>query len=262
MASSSASPAVGRTLDILTHLAKQAGAVGASAIARDLGLPRSTTYHLLAVLEERGFVLRLPESHGWALGAAAYGLTSAYTVHEGLERLARPVMRSLCGEVGVTVHLGILRGPLTLYLVKESPPAVPESGEEPSLVTAVGVLLPAHLTASGRAILAQLPSATVGAIYTRPSDFVSRTGRGPRGLADLMGELGAERERGWSEEFELVTPGLRSVGAAVLDLHAMPVAALSCTWPARVPVREVAPIVAAVRAAAAEVSRRLGGPGA
>ena len=36
---SSASPAVGRALDILTHLAGQTGAVGASAIARDLGLP-------------------------------------------------------------------------------------------------------------------------------------------------------------------------------------------------------------------------------
>jgi len=247
---------VARALDILAHLARQPGSVGASAIARDLGLPRSTTYHLLAVLEERGFVLRLPESRGWALGSSAYGLTSAYTPHEGLERLARPVMRSLADELGVTVHLGILRGPLTLYLLKESPSG---ATDEPSLVTAVGVLLPAHLTASGRAILAQLPEPTVRALYARPGDFVSRTGRGPRGIVDLLADLTPERERGWSEEFELVTPGLRSVGAAVFDLHAQPVAALSCTWRARVPVREVAPIVAALRAGAAEVSRRLGG---
>ncbi|MBB1502811.1 IclR family transcriptional regulator [Propioniciclava sp. MC1683] len=253
---SSASPAVGRALDILTHLARQTGAVGASAIARDLGLPRSTTYHLLAVLEERGFVLRLPESRGWALGASAYGLTSAYTPHEGLERLARPVMRALAAEQGVTVHLGILRGPLTLYLLKESPAG---ATDEPSLVTAVGVLLPAHLTASGRAILAQLPEATVRALYTRPGDFVSRTGRGPRGLGDLLGELGPERARGWSEEVELVTPGLRSVGAAVFDLHRQPVAALSCTWRARVPARDAEPIVSALLAGASEVSRRLGG---
>lgn len=255
MATSSASPAVGRALDILSHLARQPGAVGASAIARNLGLPRSTTYHLLAVLEDRGFVLRLPESRGWALGASAYGLTSAYTVHEGLERLARPVMRSLAADLGVSVHLGILRGPLTMYLLKESP----AESDEPSLVTAVGVLLPAHLTASGRAILAQLPEVTVRALYTRPGDFVSRTGRGPRGLGDLLAELAPERERGWSEEVELVTHGLRSVGAAVFDLHGQPVAALSCTWRARVPVRELAPIVAGVVAGAHEVTRRLGG---
>ena len=201
-------------------------------------------------------MLRLPESRGWALGASAYGLTSAYTPHEGLERLARPVMRALAAEQGVTVHLGILRGPLTLYLLKESPAG---ATDEPSLVTAVGVLLPAHLTASGRAILAQLPEATVRALYTRPGDFVSRTGRGPRGLGDLLGELGPERARGWSEEVELVTPGLRSVGAAVFDLHRQPVAALSCTWRARVPARDAEPIVSALLAGASEVSRRLGG---
>ena len=257
MAGSSASPAVGRALDIVTHLSRQAGPVGASAIARDLGLPRSSTYHILTVLAERGFALHVPESRGWVLGAGAYGLTSAYTPHEGLERLARPVMRALAAEQGVTVHLGILRGPLTLYLVKEGPVAA--SGDEPSLVTAVGVLLPAHLTATGRAILAQLADATVRALYTRPGDFVSRTGRGPRGLADLLAELAPERERGWSEEVELVTPGLRSVGAAVFDLHAQPVAALSCTWRAHVPARDSEPIVAGLLAGAAEVSRRLGG---
>ena len=255
---SSTSPAVGRALDILTHLGRQTGPVGAAALARDLGLPRSSTYHILTVLAERGFALRVPESRGWVLGGAAYGLTSAYSVHEGLERLSRPVMRALANDQAVTVHLGILRGPLTLYLVKEAPAAA--SPDEPSLVTAVGVLLPAHLTATGRAILAQLPETTVRALYTRPGDFVSRTGRGPRGLADLLGELAPERERGWSEEVELVTPGFRSVGAAVLDVHGMPIAALSATWRARVPVREVEPIVAAIRAAAAEVSRRLGGP--
>ena len=255
---SSTSPAVGRALDILSHLARQTGPVGAAAIARDLGLPRSSTYHILTVLAERGFALHVPESRGWALGAAAYGLTSAYSVHEGLERLARPVMKALADELSVTVHLGILRGPLTLYLVKKVPASA--SGDEPSLVTAVGVLLPAHLTATGRAILAQLPEATVRARSTRPGDFVSRTGRGPRGLGDLLAELGPERERGWSAEVELVTPGFRSAGAAILDLHGMPIAALSCTWRARVPVRESPPIVAAVRAAAAEVSRRLGAP--
>lgn len=254
---SSTSPAVGRALDILTHLSSQAGPVGAAAIARDLGLPRSSTYHILTVLAERGFVLHVPESNGWALGAAAYGLTSAYTAHEGLERLARPVMRTLAAEQSVTVHLGILRGPLTLYLLKEAPA---DATDDPSLVTAVGVLLPAHLTANGRSILAQLPESTVRALYTRPGDFVSRTGRGPRGLGDLLAELAPERERGWSEEVELVTPGLRSAGVAILDLHGMPTAALSCTWRARVPARDTEPIVAALVAGADEVTRRLGGP--
>lgn len=118
------------------------------------------------------------------------------------------------------MHAGILRGPLTLYLLKESPAG---ATDEPSLVTAVGVLLPAHLTASGRAILAQLPEATVRAhAHAAGRLLVSRTGRGPRGLGDLLGEA-RPRAGAWVvEEVELVTPGLRSVGAAVFDLHHSP----------------------------------------
>ena len=55
----------------------------------------------------------------------------------------------------------------------------------PPLVTDVGVRLPAHLTASGRAILALLPASQVRALYPGTDDFVDRHGRGPRTLSAL-----------------------------------------------------------------------------
>lgn len=254
---SSTSPAVGRALDILTYLAHRTGTVEAGAIVRDLGLPRSSTYHILTALTERGFVVAVPEEHGYALGAAALHLASSFTVHDQLERLGRPVLRGLTERLGLVVHLGILRGNSTLYLLKEHPPRPPEAG--PDLITGVGVHLPAHLTANGRAILAQLGDANVRALYARPGDVITRTGRGPRSLAELLAELAAERERGWSEEVELVAPGLRSAGVAVYDLHALPVAALSCTWRSRVLPRDTDAVVAALRVGATELTRRLQG---
>lgn len=254
---SSTSPAVGRALDMLTHLAGHAGTVQASTIARDLGLPRSSVYHILTVLTDKGFAVYVPETRGYALGPAAYQLTSASSLDEQLERLARPVLRSVAASAEITVHLGILRGASTLYLLKEHPPR--ESELEPPLVTAVGVLLPAHLTASGRAMLAHLPPAQLRALYSRPADFVSRTGRGPRSLEELQTALALERAQGWSEEIELIAAGLRSAGAAVFDLHGHPVAALSCTWRSRVPLREASALVAHLRAGAAEITRRLQG---
>lgn len=253
----STSPAVGRALDILTYLAHRTGTVEAGAIIRDLQLPRSSTYHILSVLTERGFVVYVPEERGYALGASAYQLASSGGVHDQLERLGRPVLQGLASRLGIVVHLGILRGNNTMYLLKQRPARDPEL--EPDLITEVGVLLPAHLTANGRAILAQLSDANLRALYARPGDFVTRTGRGPRSVPELLAELAAERARGWSEEVELVTPGLRSAGVAVFDLHAQPVAALSCTWRSRVPLRDPDAVRAALRSAASELTRRLQG---
>lgn len=254
---SSTSPAVGRALDVLTYLSQRAGTVEASTICRDLDLPRSSTYHLLNVLVDRGFVLYVPEARGYTLGAAAYHLANSYSLHHQLERVAQPIMRAIAARLRIVVHLGILRGSNTLYLLKQHPPR--ESELEPTLVTAVGVLLPAHLTANGRAILAQLDEANVRALYSRPGDLVLRTGRGPRSVTELLAELAEERRRGWSEEVELVTAGLRSAGVAVFDLHRQPLAALSCTWRSRVPLRDRAPIVEALVAGGAEITRRLQG---
>ena len=257
MTQSSTSPAVGHALDILKYLSEHTGTVSASTVVRELKLPRSSTYHILSLLVEKGFALYLPESRGYALGPAAYRLASSYSPHESLERLARPVLRSIANEQGLTVHLGILRGPNTLYLLKESPSQ--GTGGEPTLATATGVLLPAHLTANGRAILSYLVPAQVAAVFPRPADFVSRTGKGPRSQVELLRELAAERAQGFSEEVELIAGGLRSAGVAIFDLHAQPVAALSATWRVRVMQRDPAEVVAALREGAAEITRHLNG---
>ena len=67
---SSTSPAVGRALDLLLYLAGKPGPVSGAAIARDLKMPRSSTYHLLDVLIARGFVVHFPDRRSYGLGMA------------------------------------------------------------------------------------------------------------------------------------------------------------------------------------------------
>ena len=54
-------PAAENTLRILKLLASKRGPMAASNIATALGLPRSSVYHLLGVMEANGFVLHLHE---------------------------------------------------------------------------------------------------------------------------------------------------------------------------------------------------------
>jgi DNA-binding IclR family transcriptional regulator len=219
-------PAARQALSVLTFLASRPGPVGAAAIARELDLPRSTTYHLLAELQAADFVVHLPEDRAYGLGVAAFEVGSAYLRHDPLERLARPVLARLAQQTGRTAQLGILQGAETLYLLKEQPP------HAATLVTDVGVRLPAHLTASGRAMLAHVPAAHVRALLPAASAFTTRTGRGPASLQALRSLLAVERRRGWADEDGEVTEGLASVAAAVFDHGSRPVAAVALTFPA------------------------------
>ncbi|MFE7711589.1 IclR family transcriptional regulator [Streptomyces sp. NPDC057486] len=227
---SSASPAVGRALDILLHLAGRSGPVQAAALARELGIPRSSAYHILSVLVDRGFVTYLPKEQAYGLGVASFEIGSAYLRHEPLERLARPILRSASNRLGQTVHLGIVNGAETVYLLKERPRSRPSGDADIALVTDIGVRLPAHLTANGRAILAHSAPAQLRALFPRRGDLITRTGKGPRSLPELLSLLAQDRERGWSEEVELVSEGFRSMGIAAFDHNERPVAALSSTW--------------------------------
>ena len=246
-------PAAAHALAILTLLARRPAPVPAVAIARDLGLPRSSTYHLLGVLVEQGYAVHLPEERRYGLGVAAFELGFAYTRQAPLERIARPRLTRLADAAGHSAHLAVLHGRDVLYVVEE------RVAGRPSLVTDVGVRLPASLTASGLALLAALPPAQVRALFPSADAFVQGHGVGPLSLSALRRELSATRQRRYAVVDGQVTPGLSSVGAAVPDHTGHPVTAVAVTFPAGdVDAAARDTVVELVLACAAELSVRLG----
>lgn len=245
-------PAAGHAVDLLTLLAAHPEPMPAAAIARDLGLPRSTTYHLLTVLVDRGFVVHVPEDRRYGLGPAAYELGSAYQRQAPLQRVSRAALTRLAERTTHNAHLAVLHGRDVLYVVEERAPG------RPLLVTDVGVRLPAALTASGLAMLAALPGRQITALYPDGNALVQRDGRGFTSVTALRRELAATRQRGYATEAGTVTPGLASVAHAVLDHTGHPVAGVAATFPAETPAEEVAAVEAAVRTTARDVSHRLG----
>jgi DNA-binding IclR family transcriptional regulator len=243
-------PAATRALRVLRFLAGQPDPVPLDRIMRACALPRSTTYHLLNAMIEQGFVVHLADEHRYGLGPAAFEVGSGYARQEPLQRLARRPLAALVDRVRQSAHLAILHGREVLYVVEERAPG------RPPLVTDVGVRLPAHLTASGRAILALLPASQVRALYASPADFVDRHGQGPRTLSALRRLLSDTRQRGYAVEDGEVTPGLASVAVAVLDHNRHPVAAVAVTYPDHA---DAAGLREAVSSTAGSLSRRIGG---
>lgn len=246
-------PAAARTLAILRLLAQQAAPLSAATISRQLGLARSTTYHLLDTLVSEGFVVHVAEEHRFALGLGSYELGTGYNRQAPLQRIARVPLATLVDATGHNAHLAVLHGNEVVYVIEE------RAKGRAALITDVGVRLPAHLTATGRAMLAALPKEHVRALFPRPGSFISRTDRGPTSYSSLTRLLVETRRRGFSEEVGEVTDGFSSVGAAVVDHSSHPVAAVALTYPDRDGGDHT--LATAVVRTAQQLSRRLGGRG-
>ena len=244
-------PAASQALQVLKLLARHPAPLPASAIARDLELPRSSVYHLLTVLRDEGFVAHLPEERRYGLGVAAFELGSAYARQEPLRWIAQTVLSRLVAATTHNAHLAMLHGRDVLYVIEERAPG------RPALVTDVGVRLPAQLTASGLAMLAALPPQQLQALFPSRRALVRRHDAGPASLTELRALLARARRDGHAEEDGFVTPGFASVAAPVLDHSGHPVAAVAITFAAGE--ADPAALAVHVRRSAARVSARIRG---
>ncbi len=123
----------------------------------------------------------------WGLGLVAFEIGTAYLRGEPLERAGRPVLARLCAAHRRRPRTS---GCCTAPRRCTWPRTRPGRGG-PTLVTEVGVRLPAALTATGLSILAHLPAEQVtGAVPGRPH---SSTGpaAGPATLPDAAPGPGA-----------------------------------------------------------------------
>jgi DNA-binding IclR family transcriptional regulator len=100
----------------------------------------------------------------------------------------------------------------------------------PTTVSRIGVRLPAHLTATGRSMLARLSASQVTALYAHDRDLIVRAGTGPRTRAQLDRILERARVDGWADEDGEISPDYASVGAQVSDSNGYPVAAVGITF--------------------------------
>lgn len=253
MAADGSSRGARQAVAILQHLAAQRGPVSAASIAAALDLPRSSAYRLLGVLEDAGLALHYPESRRYGIGLAAFEMSSGYSRQAPMTRLGQPVLAALVDRVGESGHLAVLHGRDVLYLIEERAP------RRPSLVTDVGVRLPAHLTASGRAMLAALPKPQLRALYPDRSAFAQRGDEGVASYSALSRLLVDVRAAGHAAEDGEITAGLASVAVALCDPTGWPAASVAVTFASETSAEAVAEITAEVHRAVDELGRRLHG---
>jgi IclR family transcriptional regulator, acetate operon repressor len=215
-----------RVMDVLQFLATRVRPVRTMMIARHCDLPKSSAYHLLNRMKERNFVIYYPEERAWGLGPSVFEIGGAYLRSEPLSWLGRPVIQELADACNMTAHLAVLHGADVLYILKEAP----RGSATPQLVSRVGLRLPAHLTAVGRAILMWLPREHLRALLPVTSPLIKRTRRGPDLLSELECDLANGREHGYTIERGMTTPGITCLASTVFSHEGRAIAGLGVTF--------------------------------
>jgi DNA-binding IclR family transcriptional regulator len=203
----------------LDRLARGREPMTLARLASDLALPKSSVHGLCTTLVSFGYLRRQADGT-FLIGPRVMGLAEAFVAGTDVAQ----EFNALWGSGGLvaeeTVVLSVLSGNEALYV------AVRNGARPLGLAFNVGMRLPAYLSGSGKAMLAQLPAEEVrqrfaGQLSTR------LTSKGPRDLESLLRELALTRRRGWSVDDETVREGVASFGAPVFDASGRPVAGVA-----------------------------------
>jgi DNA-binding IclR family transcriptional regulator len=196
-----------------------------SEASEHLGVAHSTAHRLLAMLAYHGFVRQEQDSRAYVAGPALVEIGLAAVSQLDIRRHARPALERLAGTLGETVHLAVLEGGNVRYL-----DAV-ESSRALRVASRAGSVLAASCTASGKALLAELPDDELSAMFAGQAALPRLTARSITSRARLLAELRKVREAGCAVNREESEEGVASVAVAVPGSQGLPAAALVVSAP-------------------------------
>jgi DNA-binding IclR family transcriptional regulator len=245
-------PAVTRAAALLDLLAQQREAMSLARLSASLGLPKSSVHGLCNTLSALGY-LRREDDGCFFIGPRVMGLAHAFVAHTSPAQEFTALWAEAGAAPSETVILSVLDGADVVYVAARN-------GVRPlGLAFTVGMRLPAHRAATGKAMLAWLDEARLRSHFpqNRLPAFMNRA---PIQRSDLVDELAEIRRRGYSIDDESVREGVYCFGAPVFDASGQAVAGVGvCLQKAMLDPQVAAQQSDTVMRVARELTQRLGG---
>ncbi|TMH12476.1 MAG: IclR family transcriptional regulator [Betaproteobacteria bacterium] len=209
-------PAVTRALTVLDTLAERRQPMSLGKLASELALPKSSVHGLCSTLVSFGY-LRRQDDGAFVIGPRVMTLAEAFVAATNVAQEFNALWKDGTSAPDETIILSVLNGTEVVYVAARN-------GARPlGLAFNVGMRLPAHLAATGKAMLAFRDEAEVRRLY--PSDALpTMAGKGSKTVAALLKELQAVRSHGYSVDDESIRKGVYCMGAPVFDASGQAVA--------------------------------------
>jgi IclR family transcriptional regulator, pca regulon regulatory protein len=189
-----------------------------SEVARLTGISRATTRRVLLTLEQLGHVRS--DGRLFSLTPRVLTLGWAYLSSLNLWDSAQPLMEDLVERTRESCSAAKLDLPEIVYVAR-----VP-TRRIMTIALGIGARLPAHATALGRVLLAELPAEELDA-YLAGTPLEPHTELTITSPAELRSLLDGVRAQGWALVDQELEIGLRAVAAPIRAADGTAIAALN-----------------------------------
>ena len=212
-----------RAIELVETFAADRAWTSLSDLHARTGVPRSSLHGLLRTLHDLGWIESDDSGTRFRLGVRALICGTAYLDRDPALPYVTEALEQLRERSGFTTHYARRSGDEVVYLETR------ESRHSVHLISRVGRTLPAHATALGKALLAELTDDEIARLL--PRTLPALTDRTVTDRDALCAELAETRTRGYATEAEQGTPGVSCVAVAIA--YRIPATdALSCSMPA------------------------------
>ena len=180
-----------------------------TALAEQLGMPKSSAFNLIHTLLARGFLYETRRRGGYYPTRRLLDLATYIAEGDPFLQGIHGYLEALAAETGETVLLAVREHHEVIYVdVKESSSPIRYSAR-------VGDRRPLWTASSGKAILASLAPEERAALL-EAVELAAQTGRPPASTGELADELAASAARGWCEDRAKTAPDVMGIGVPLV----------------------------------------------
>lgn len=212
-----------RTLRFLEIIAHNRNGLTFTDIMSMLALPKSSAHNLIQEMLDNSYLVYNQATNRYYAGSEFVKTCAVCLEGADLLRELQLLTSELGNEIGQTTHASVLDGRYTRYLAKyETDPYL-------SSMSAIGIKIPAHCSATGKVLLSEYSDEEIRMLYgDQPLEKL--TENSIDNIDRLLVEIKEVRERGYAIEMG-ETKDLASCIAMSLVQNDTVIAAFSVTYP-------------------------------
>ena len=215
---------VSHALDVLEEFQGDVDELGVTELSKKLKLHKNNVFRILATLQSRSYIEQNKANENYRLGVRCLELGQTFIHQRGMLKQAKPILQELAEKTGETSYVSIMRENEVVYLDSV------ESETTVRVVSRLGLHMPIHATAAGKALVAFESEEDLRKRFGE--DLKGYTGKTFRTIDELLRDLEVVRERGYATDLEEFEEGLRCVASPIRDYTRKVIGALSVSGPA------------------------------